>query len=93
MKLVLTVTAVFDLGEEVTFVDINDKETDYGKHIVYKGHKIQPVIDFLEYQGKIDDTHTWEAPEEQINDELYDSLESEEYTIIEVEEENEEETH
>lgn len=89
MKLVLTVTAVFEFTEDISIEEVSEDGESYGKHIIYKGHKIQPVIDFLEYQGKIDDTHTWEAPEEQINDELYDCLEAEEYTLIEMEKEEE----
>ncbi|HEX3019136.1 MAG TPA: hypothetical protein VHP36_02495 [Chitinispirillaceae bacterium] len=85
MKLVLTVTAVFDFSDDISIEEINENETTYGQHITYKGHKIQPVIDFLEYQGKTDDTHTWEVPDEQLSDELYDCQESEDYTIIEIE--------
>lgn len=90
MKLVLTVTAVFDFDEDISVMDINEDNVQYGQHLIYRGHKLQPVIDFLEYQGKIEGTHTWEAPEEQISDEFYDSLQSEEYTIIEVDEKKEE---
>lgn len=89
MKLVLTITAVFDFDEDISIEEVSENGESYGKHIIYKGHKIQPVIDFLEYQGKIDDTHTWEAPEEQISDEIYDCQESEEYTLIEIEKEEE----
>ncbi len=89
MKLVLTVTAVFDLSEDIGIEEIKEDNNHYGSHIIYNGHKIQPVIDFLEYQGKIDNTHTWEAPDEQINEEIYDSLISEEYTIIQLEKKGE----
>jgi len=91
MKLVLTVTAVFEFAEDISIEEVAENDDNYGKHIIYKGHKLQPVIDFLEYQGKIDDIHTWETPDEQISDEIYDCLRSEEYTLIEIE--NKEEEH
>lgn len=91
MKLVLTVTAVFEFTEDISIEEVAENDESYGKHIIYKGHRIQPVIDFLEYQGKIDDIHTWETPEEQISDEIYEYLQSEQYTLIEIE--NKEEEH
>lgn len=85
MKLVLTVTAVFNFDDDVSLTDVEDSDSSFGQHIVYKGHKLQPVIDFLEYEGVVDDTHSWEVPDENLNDQLYDCLQSEDYTIIDIE--------
>ena len=74
MKLVLTVTAVFEFAEDISIEEVAENDENYGKHIIYKGHKLQPVIDFLEYQGKIDDIHARETPAEQISYEIYDCL-------------------
>ena len=50
------------------------ESTSFIKVINYTSYR------FSEYQGKIDDIHTWETPDEQISDEIYDCLRSEEYT-------------
>jgi hypothetical protein len=85
MKLIITLTAVCDFPDsETTISDLQDGDSTIGEHITFKGHKIQPVIEFLEYQGKVEDTHTWGEPEEEIANNLYDALDSERYTIIEL---------
>jgi len=89
MKVVITVTAVYDLPDDIEIEDVTDGEVSYGEHIVFNGHKLQPVIEFLEYEGKSDDTHGWGEPKEDI-DEIYDSILSEEYTVISIDEDLEE---
>ena len=81
MKVVITVTAVYDLPDDVEIEEIVDEDLSYGQHIVFNGHKLQPVIEFLEYEGKDGDTHGWGEPQVEI-DEVYDSILSEEYTVI-----------
>ncbi|MDR2728230.1 MAG: hypothetical protein LBB56_03795 [Chitinispirillales bacterium] len=88
MKVVITVTAVYDLPDDVEIEEIVDEDLSYGEHIVFNGHKLQPVIEFLEYEGKTDDTHGWGEPQVDI-DEVYDSIQSEEYTLISLDEEEE----
>ncbi|MDR0306936.1 MAG: hypothetical protein LBI42_08895 [Chitinispirillales bacterium] len=84
MKVVITVTAVYDLPDDIEIEEITDGEVSYGEHIVFNGHKLQPVIEFLEYEGKEDDTHGWGEPQVDI-DTVYDSILSEEYTLIALE--------
>ncbi len=85
MKMVITVTAVYDFPDDVDVEDLVEGEDSLGQHIVVKGHKLQPIIDFLEYDGLDGDKHSWdEADEEEQLEEIYDCLESEEYTIIQV---------
>lgn len=89
MKVVITVTAVYDLPDDIDIADVSDEGVSYGQHIDFKGHKLQPVIEFLEYEGKKDDTHSWGEPKADV-DEIYDSIEAEEYTVISLEEQEEE---
>jgi len=85
MKLVVTVTAVFDFPDDTKLVEVEDEETSYGEHILFKGHKIQPIVEFLEYQGRIEDNkHTWGEPAPEIIDPLYNTFQSEEYSIMQV---------
>ncbi|MCL2689981.1 MAG: hypothetical protein FWE57_09085 [Chitinispirillia bacterium] len=88
MKVVITVTAVYDLPDDVEIEEIVDEDLSYGQHIVFNGHKLQPVIEFLEYEGKDADTHGWGEPQVEI-DEVYDSILSEEYTVIALENDEE----
>jgi hypothetical protein len=89
MKLIITVTAVFNFPENTTLVEIEDDENSYGEHILIKGHKIQPIVEFVEYQGKIHDKHTWGEPHVDIIDKLYQTFETEEYSILKINRENE----
>ncbi len=89
MKVVITVTAVYDLPDDVELEEVSDDGVSYGQHIVYNNHKLQPVIEFLEYEGKTEDTHSWGEPKEEV-DEIYDAIESEEYTVITLDKEEEE---
>ncbi len=90
MKVVITVTAVYDLPDTAQLVDVADDGISYGQHIKIDGHKIQPVIEFLEYEGKDGDSHSWGEPKPEI-DVIYEQLESEEYTIISLDGSEEEE--
>jgi len=83
MKLVMTVTAVYDFPDDVELEDLVEGEESLGKHILISGRKFQPYIDFLEYDGLDDGAKTWtETDEEELDEILDDSLDSEEYTII-----------
>ena len=84
MKMVITVTAVYDFPDDVEVEDLVEGEESLGQHIVVKGHKLQPIIDFLEYDGLDGDSHSWDDSDEEELEEIYDCLESEEYTIIHV---------
>ena len=87
MKVVITVTAVYDLPDEVEISDVTDGEVSYGQHITYKGHQLQPVIEFLEYEGKVEDTIRWGEPKDEVIDKVYEKLDSEDYTIMALEKE------
>lgn len=89
MKVVITVTAVYDLPDDVEITEVSDDGVSYGQHIVFNGHQLQPVIEFLEYEGKIEDAHSWGEPKEEL-DEIYDNIETEEYTVIALENREEE---
>jgi hypothetical protein len=84
MKMVITVTAVYDFPEDVEVEDLVEGEDSLGQHIVVKGRKLQPIIDFLEYDGLDGDSHSWDESDEEELEEIYDCLDSEEYTIIQV---------
>jgi hypothetical protein len=88
MKVVITVTAVYDFPDEVELEDLIEGEDSLGQHIVVDGHKLQPVIDFLEYEGLESGNHAWNDANdeefEKVLDDVYDCLESEEYTLIPV---------
>lgn len=85
MKMVITVTAVYDFPDEVEVEDLVEGEESLGQHIVVKGRKLQPIIDFLGYDGLDGDQHTWDGTDEdELLDEIDDCLESEEYTIIQI---------
>jgi hypothetical protein len=90
MKVVITVTAVYDFPEDVEIEDLIEGEGSLGQHIVVEGRKFQPFIDFTEYEG-IDGDNRPVTPEdeeelEEIYDAIDDCLESEEYTMIEISE-------
>jgi hypothetical protein len=81
----MTVTAVYDFPDDVELENLVDGEESLGKHILINGRKFQPYIDFLEYDGIDGDTKTWsENDEEELDGILDDSLDSEEYTIIQL---------
>jgi len=85
MKLVITVTAVYDFPDDVELENLVEGDESLGKHIIINGRKFQPYIDFLEYEGLEDGAKTWtEADEEELDEILDDSLDSEEYTIIQL---------
>jgi hypothetical protein len=88
MKVVITVTAVYDFPDDVELEDLIEGEDSLGQHIVVNGRKLQPVIDFLEYEGLEGGSHSWNDSDdeelEKVLDEVYDCLESEEYTLIPV---------
>jgi len=84
MRMVITVTAVYDFPDDVDVEDLVEGEDSLGQHIVVKGHKLQPIIDFLKYDGLDGDSHSWDDSEEDELEEICDWLESEEYTIIQV---------
>ncbi|MFP4165482.1 MAG: hypothetical protein ACLFQB_09850 [Chitinispirillaceae bacterium] len=88
MKVVITVTAVYDLPDDIDVTEVTEEGVTYGQHLDLNGHKLQPVIEFLEYEGKKNDTHSWGEPQEDV-DVVYDSIESEEYTVIALEEQEE----
>jgi len=90
MKLVITVTAVYDFPDDVELENLVDGEESLGKHIIINDRKFQPYIDFLEYEGLEEGAQTWtEADEEELDEILDDSLDSEEYTIIQLDDEEE----
>ncbi|KMQ52587.1 hypothetical protein CHISP_0356 [Chitinispirillum alkaliphilum] len=89
MKVVITVTAVYDLPDNVEIKEVESEGVSYGQHININGHKLQPVIEFLEYEGKVEDSHSWGEPKEDI-DGVYERLENEEYNILAIEENEEE---
>jgi hypothetical protein len=82
--MVITVTAVYDFPEDVEVEDLVEGEDSLGQHIVVKGRKLQPIIDFLEYDGLDGDSHSWDESDDEELEEIYDCLDSEEYTIIQV---------
>jgi hypothetical protein len=83
MKLVITVTAVYDFPDDAELEDLIEGEESLGKHILINDRKFQPYIDFLEYDGIEEGAKMWtEADEEELDGILDDSLDSEEYTII-----------
>jgi hypothetical protein len=84
MKAVITVTAVYDFPDDVELEDLIEGEDSLGQHIVFKGRKLQPIIDFLEYEGLDGDSHSWDESDEEELEKVYDCLDSEEYTIIPV---------
>jgi hypothetical protein len=86
MKVVFTVTAVYDFPDDVEVEDLVEGEDSLVKHIVVKGHKFQPIIDFLPYDEDEDDDDD-EAGEDELQEifeEINDHLRDEEYTIIQV---------
>jgi len=89
MKVIFTVTAVYDFPDDVDVEDLVEGEDSLGKHIVVKGHKFQPIIDFLPYDesdNDSDDGLDEESDElEEIFEEINDHLRDEEYTIIQFE--------
>jgi hypothetical protein len=85
MKLVITVTAVYDFPDDVELEDLIEGEESLGKHILINDRKFQPYIDFLEYDGVEEGAQMWtESDEEELDGILDDSLDSEEYTIIQL---------
>lgn len=83
MKVVFTVTAVYDFPDDVEIEDLVEGEDSLGKHIVVKGHKFQPIIDFLPYDEDGDeDDEAAEDELQEIFEEINDHLRDEEYTII-----------
>ena len=85
MKLVITVTAVYDFPDDVELENLVEGEESLGKHILINDRKFQPYIDFLEYDGIDEGSKMWtEADEEELDGILDDSLDSEEYTIIQL---------
>jgi hypothetical protein len=85
MKLVITVTAVYDFPDDVEIEDLIEGEESLGKHILINDRKFQPYIDFLEYDGIDEGAKMWtESDEEELDGILDDSLDSEEYTIIQL---------
>jgi hypothetical protein len=85
MKLVITVTAVYDFPDDVELENLIEGEESLGKHIIINDRKFQPYVDFLEYDGIDEGAKTWtEADEEELDGILDDSLDSEEYTIIQL---------
>ncbi|MDG5814720.1 hypothetical protein QA601_06515 [Chitinispirillales bacterium ANBcel5] len=89
MKAVITVTAVYDLPDNAKITEVEQDGVSYGQHIEINGHKLQPVIEFLEYEGKVEDSHSWGEPKEEL-DEVYENIETEEYTIIPLDSDEEE---
>jgi hypothetical protein len=86
MKVVFTVTAVYDFPDDVDVEDLVEGEDSLGKHIVVKGHKFQPIIDFLPYDEDEDedDDESGEDELQEIFEEINDHLRDEEYQIIKV---------
>lgn len=91
MKVVMTVTAVYDIPDDAEFTEIEENGESYGRHIVINGHKIQPVVEFLEYQGKVEGTHSWGEPDEEAVNRIYDGIEDEAYSLMLVKNSDEEE--
>jgi len=86
MKVVLTVTAVYDFPDDVVVEDLIEGEESMGQHVVVNGRKLQPYIEFLEYEG-LDggEDRSWsESEDDELDEILDDSLDSEEYTIIQL---------
>ena len=85
MKVVVTVTAVYELPDDIEVDGYDDGAEELGLHIVAKGRKFYPVIDFIEPES--DDGDVGDDDElDEIYDNLEDSLVSEDYTIIEIDE-------
>ncbi|NLW33243.1 MAG: hypothetical protein GXY77_17500 [Fibrobacter sp.] len=91
MKVVMTVTAIYDVPDNTEFVEVEEKGESYGMHIVVDGHKFQPVVEFLEYQGKVEGNHSWGEPDEEVVNRIYDGIEDEAYTLMLVKNNDEEE--
>jgi len=86
MKVVLTVTAVYDFPDDAEVEDLIEGDESIGQHIVVNGRKLQPYIEFLEYEG-LDggEDRPWsESEDDELDEILDDSLDSEEYTIIQL---------
>jgi len=85
MKVVLTVTAVYDFPDDTEVEDLVEGEESIGQHIVVNGRKLQPYIEFLEYEGLGTEDRAWdEARDDELDEIIDDSLDSEEYTIIQL---------
>ena len=84
MKVVITVTSVYDFPDDAVIEELVEGEDSLGQHIVVDGRKLQPIVDFLEYEGLEDGKHSWDDSDVEAFDKVYDCLESEEYTIIPV---------
>jgi hypothetical protein len=81
MKVAITVTAVYDFPDDIDIEDIVEKNEFLGRHIVVNGRKFQPIVDFMldeESEGDED------GELEEIYEYLEDSFVSEDYTIIEL---------
>ncbi|MDO5576926.1 MAG: hypothetical protein Q4F84_07585 [Fibrobacter sp.] len=82
MRVVMTVTAVYEVPDNAEFVEVEEKDESYGMHIVVDGHKFQPCVEFLEYQGKVDGTHSWGEPDDEVINKIYDGIEDETYSLM-----------
>jgi len=83
MKVAITVTAVFDLPDEVEVEDYIGEDGALMPHFVVKDRKFRPIVEF----DIVDDDDLDESDDEELS-EIYeildDSLCAEQYTIIDL---------
>ncbi len=82
-KIILTVTSVIEVDDSVKIEEIKG-HIELGDHINVMGHKVQPTIHFLEYEGNKSGDDSWGPVDEDISDSLFDGIIDEGYTIIEI---------
>jgi hypothetical protein len=87
MRVAITVTAILDLPDEVEKKDFMGEDGTLVPHFIIKDRKFQPYINFDLIEDD-DETESWDEEAEEELDEIYDlfddSLDAEQYTIIEL---------
>jgi len=92
MRVAITVTAVFDLPDEVEVEDILVEGGALMPHFIVKDRRFRPYVDFDLVDDDIDAEEWSEAEEEEIEDiyELFDeSLDAEQYTVVNLDRDDE----
>ena len=85
MRVTVTITTILDLPDEVAIEEVIDEKNDltYGQHIVYKGHKLKPYVELVEFGGnEADSAFQWHAPDDDIAEELQEIKNEEDYLIF-----------
>ncbi|MDR3011662.1 MAG: hypothetical protein LBU70_00400 [Chitinispirillales bacterium] len=85
MKVVFTVTAIYDFPDDVELESLIE-----GGHVIIDGRKFQPFMDFTEFDEDGDKPEWERGGDEEELEEIYERLDeglvAEEYTIMRVDE-------